>query len=305
MSLSVTVEYGTWDLDPHAGTADGCFDAEVIGTTADGHWIVRFQRPVLFGGGEKQHWYAVLTPRSVDQPVISEAGPFPYVSATVFLTEAQVDGDIENIALQDMPGLGGTVFLNVPPRRLDNIDQNESMRRAQANVARFVRTDVTLPQNIFAEEWPAYLFLESDRMFSKEAAEALKELLRLEGAHVAFLKNIDPWNDTGLFVDADSSSFEFQKMARQLGFGYVERERFACTSDVGSWCFYCENLGDVGVMALQSADDVIRFRSPLAQLWAKPLQVISNKAHPDSVSPFTNLLPAWRDGLAKNFPSKR
>jgi hypothetical protein len=107
----VTIVFDPWDLDRKSGKADSKFDGEVIGTARGGYWIVRLDREVEAPDGSYR--FFVLTPRYVGQPPISEATTFPYISATVYLNEAQAQDPslIPPGALSKMPGLVGDVNL--------------------------------------------------------------------------------------------------------------------------------------------------------------------------------------------------
>jgi hypothetical protein len=107
MSTAISISFDPWDLSPDTGDADGCFIGDLVGTTRDGYWIVQLRRAVRMQG--RDHWRLVLTPRYVDQPTISSAGPFPYTSAAVFVTKDQVSPALDTAALAKMPGLVGAV----------------------------------------------------------------------------------------------------------------------------------------------------------------------------------------------------
>jgi hypothetical protein len=188
-----------------------------------------------------------------------------------------------------------------------DIDMREAgCQKALANVRRFLRADVKFAENPFSGEWASYLFLESDRMFVGNFVIAVKQLLALEGARAACMVNLD----RDRIADSEASAFcldecsspekYFEAMSDPWG-GFASRERFGCSSDIGSWCFYCENLEDVGVVAIRNAADVVQFCSPLERLDAMPFDIISDKAREESKEPFITLLPEWREAFERNF----
>src|SRR5207253_2039091 len=77
-------------------------------------------------------------------------------------------------------------------------------------------------------------------------------------------------------------------------------DRYACASDVGEWCIYCEKTNDVAVIGLRDGGGIETFETPLKQLWAKPIvELIDGGDSPQF--PFDHLVPAWRKGLVDNY----
>jgi hypothetical protein len=83
--------------------------------------------------------------------------------------------------------------------------------------------------------------------------------------------------------------------------GWLYRvDRYACASDVGDWCIYCEKSNDVAVIGLRDIGGIGKFETPLKRLWAKPInELIDGGVSP--AFPFDQLVPAWRQGLVQNY----
>jgi hypothetical protein len=81
-------------------------------------------------------------------------------------------------------------------------------------------------------------------------------------------------------------------------------DNYACTSDVGEWCFYCEKGNDIAVIGLREATGIEKFGMPLKRLWAKPIdELVDGGCSP--TFPFNKLTPAWRQGLVNNYGPSR
>jgi hypothetical protein len=180
---------------------------------------------------------------------------------------------------------------------------------AFCNVTRSVDCDALLPAQIFDESWRSFLFCESDRIFGKHFIGALNELLRLEGGVVSCLANLDltPVLEfekvAAIYLDRSTTDEEYRDALRAGGpsSGWLYRvDRYACASDKGEWCIYCEKGSDVAVIALRTDYDRDRFSGPLSQLWAKPIEdLIDGGASP--LFPFDHLTLEWRQGLVANY----
>jgi hypothetical protein len=143
-------------------------------------------------------------------------------------------------------------------------------------------------------------------MFHDKYGAAVRFLLAAESAVTVCVVNLDrpePNARDGAvyFLEKDSDPEAYRGTMRGEDVGYVGRERFGSASDVGSWCAYCENDGDIGVIAIRDAQLAELFEPALKLIWAKPFRVISDGDDPSAVYPFTRLLPEWREGLASNF----
>jgi hypothetical protein len=191
--------------------------------------------------------------------------------------------------------------------------EDGTRRRAFENLVAALRLDKRLPENVFSEAWRNFLFFQSDWMFTELFVDALRAFFDAEGASVACLLRLS---------EADSP--EFEKAAAlylggtTVGSDYEARlrgngppggwlygmDRYACASDVGDWCIYCEKENDVAVVALRGVDGLVRFRSALESLRADSLESIYD-SNGRGVFPFTKLTTEWRLALADHYQRSR
>ncbi|MFM0736922.1 hypothetical protein PQQ51_06720 [Paraburkholderia xenovorans] len=177
------------------------------------------------------------------------------------------------------------------------------------NVKRSVNVDTLLPSLVFAGTWAKFFFCESDRIFGAHFVGAVTELMRLEGGTVACLANLDltPVSElagfAAIYVDRATTTEQYRDALQAGGpqSGWLYRmDRYACASDAGSWCIYCEKSNDVAVIALRDNSDADWSRGPLTQLWAKPIEeLVDGGSSP--LFPFDMLVPDWRKGLIDTY----
>lgn len=189
---------------------------------------------------------------------------------------------------------------------MNTSDIDSARIAALTNLRNAIDPKARLPNSVFRGSWGVYRFFESDNMFHDNYVTAVTFLLEAESAVTACVVNLDrpePNLEDGAayFLERDSDPETYRRKMRGVDVGYVGRDRFGSASDVGSWCAYCENDGDIGVIAIRDARLAEAFEPALRLIWAKPFRVISNGDDPSAVYPFTNLLPEWREGLASNF----
>ncbi len=180
---------------------------------------------------------------------------------------------------------------------------------AFGNTKRSISCDTLLPELVFAGVWCRFLFFESDRIFGNHFIGAVDELMRLEGASVSCLVNLDLTpvfafeSTAAIYIDQATTNEEYSAALRSGGpqSGWLYRvDRYACASDVGAWCIYCEKSNDVAVIALRNDADYKRFRDALDRLWAKPIEeLVDGGGAP--LFPFDHLVPKWRKGLLDNY----
>ncbi|MGF6604818.1 hypothetical protein P3T23_009574 [Paraburkholderia sp. GAS448] len=186
---------------------------------------------------------------------------------------------------------------------------NAARRKAFDTVMRSLDFDKLLPERVFIGEWTHFLFFESDRIFESGFMDAMCQLLRLEHAKVACLLNVDKTevfeleNVAALFLDEAVFGKEYGDELRAGGpaDAWLYRvDRYACASDVGEWCIYCEKSNDIAVVGLRSADGIKKFEAPLQHLWARPIEDLMDGGC-SPLFPFDHLVPAWREGLVSNY----
>lgn len=192
-----------------------------------------------------------------------------------------------------------------------SLGEGDAVYRQQAfdNVVKALDFDRMLPDRIHFGPWSDFLFFQSDHVFASDFPEIVRELLSVERANIACLLNLDKTERfefdyiAAIFLDEMISGVAYDDKLRGGGpaSGWLYRvDRYACASDVGEWCIYCEKSNDVAVIGLRGIDGIGRFEKPLKRLWAKPIdELIDGGCSP--VFPFDQLVPAWRQRLVKNY----
>ena len=80
-------------------------------------------------------------------------------------------------------------------------------------------------------------------------------------------------------------------------------DQYACVSDVGRWCIYCEKENDVAVIAFRDETGGCDFSQPLTDLHASPADQIGSD--PSVPFPLNSLTYAWREALEVNYAALR
>jgi hypothetical protein len=194
---------------------------------------------------------------------------------------------------------------------LQEIGPEMSRRKAFDGLIKALRPDARLPSNVFAESWSSYLFFPSDELFLGEFVSAVSGLLLAEKGSVACLINLSETTQmtfdkaSAIFLDNRTTASWYDLKLRGNGpadGSIFVMDRYACMSDVGEWCIYCEKEEDVAVIAVRDTDGVTKFDSPLAAMRAAPLSQLSV---PDTgVFPFNKLTPNWHKELTCNYKSQ-
>ncbi|MDY0273467.1 MAG: hypothetical protein RBR37_13350 [Advenella sp.] len=137
-----------------------------------------------------------------------------------------------------------------------------SCRKALLNARNAFDLDMNFPNNVFTQHWDHYLFFPSDRMFGKTLVKALPVFIRLEQANTVCLLNITQSSSlefegcAALFLNTEITAKEYDYLisndGAEVGWFYL-MEDYICTSDVGSWCMYCEMTSDIAVLAISRA----------------------------------------------------
>src|ERR1700739_3794696 len=69
--------------------------------------------------------------------------------------------------------------------------KEDRQRRAFCNAVGACNFERMLPDQLFVGAWESFLFFQSDYIFAADFVDVLGGLLHLEGAHTAFLLNLD------------------------------------------------------------------------------------------------------------------
>lgn len=192
---------------------------------------------------------------------------------------------------------------------MDKKNKRESQRDSLSMLAGLIDFNKKFPENVFRGKWGEFLFFESDAVFSMEFAEVVSGLLRCEGANAASLVNIDETKSLGLenmsalFLDGEVTGDSYQLSLTGAGpaKGWLYNvDSYACASDVGGWCIYCEKSNDIGVIASREAITSLAGQKALRLLGARPIEtLVAGGAH--ALFPFNRLVESWREGLMRNY----
>ncbi|VVE56308.1 hypothetical protein PAQ31011_05097 [Pandoraea aquatica] len=196
---------------------------------------------------------------------------------------------------------------------MDKKNQKQSQRDALNMLLGLIDFKKKFPENVFRGKWGGVLFFESDAMFSTEFAEVVSGLLRYEGANAASLVNIDEAKSLGfenvsaLFLDGEVTGDLYQSFLIGAGpaKGWLYNvDSYACASDVGGWCIYCEKSNDIGVIASREPITSLAGQQALRLLGARPIETLIAGGG-SALFPFNRLVDSWREGLMQNYAVTR
>ncbi len=165
------------------------------------------------------------------------------------------------------------------------------------------------PENIFVDEWDDYFFFDSDRVFDPTFVVLMQAVLTAERASCACISNLDTVLTR---LSPEESSFVFERSTTvaeyltalkgspsKLGWIYGV-DRFACTSDLGEWCIYCERRNELAVVATKvGITDVVQ-RKLVDGCKALRVDKAIAQTHIYALSARA-LSPEWRTALLKNY----
>ncbi|WP_250526571.1 hypothetical protein [Caballeronia sp. GAWG2-1] len=186
---------------------------------------------------------------------------------------------------------------------------NPAQLSAVANLKQALDFDALLPNSVFSAAWGIFRFFESHRMFESNFVEIVRTLLAVESAKLACMINVDRSNELktdvvdALFIDGDSGEHDYNDALREGGpqGGWLfDVDRYACSSEKGAWCIYCEKSNEVAVLALRNSADLMKYERALQQLDARPVSDLLGVEYSDRF-PFNRLVSEWRDGLARHY----
>lgn len=186
-------------------------------------------------------------------------------------------------------------------------DAEKAEQDALHNIVNAIAIDEALPNQVFKGQWNSFLFSQSDWIFTGDFVGVIKAFFDTEGSNGASLVNL---SRTISFASEAVAHFNFSTTTEGQDFEHFLRgngpaggwlyamERYACASDIGTWCIYCEKENDIAVVALRDADAIARLGGPLGLLAAVPLDIACGT---EGVFPFTQLTIEWRGKLAKHY----
>lgn len=185
----------------------------------------------------------------------------------------------------------------------------DSARKAFLNAKNAFDPDRCFPNYVFTKPWDTFLFFPSDWMFMKEFANEVSTIITLEKANTACLLNIsrlDPLeikSHAAIFIDRETTADEYLNLLREeegseIAWLYL-MEKYILTSDVGSWCMYCEKLSDIAILAITNT--ALRELRPAIEKMGPFTFEDACSSGQDGVFPFNDMSQEWFDGLYKNY----
>jgi hypothetical protein len=181
---------------------------------------------------------------------------------------------------------------------------DDKKRKALGNLSRAVEVGQHLPGQVFSPVWRYFRLFPSDRLFVEDFVGILRELLIAEGGTVGCLLNLnasgslDIEQAAALFLDAATTGPEYvaQLRGEHPGVGWLyAMDRYACASDAGEWCIYCEKENDIAVIAFPHREALDKLSQPTTRLCARSIDEINETTA--CPFPFNHLTLAWREAL--------
>jgi hypothetical protein len=176
------------------------------------------------------------------------------------------------------------------------------------NVVDSIDVDASLPNHIFSPAFSNFLFFESDRMFVASFVDVVMDIMNREGGKVCCLLNISQTQimeyqeAAAIFISRTVTGAEYESLLRAGGpaVAWLYRmDRYACASDVGEWCIYCEKENDIAVIGL-SSEGAAKFAPDLRRLYAEPIEVIVRKSPSELLACF-RLTKEWQTRLLSSY----
>lgn len=178
--------------------------------------------------------------------------------------------------------------------------------RAPANLEAAIDRSNRLPKNVFSPDWVDFHVFDSDWIFEGAFVEKARAMLHHEGANCACIVDLDRDAKTALatfVIDMDTTIQEYQRRLSGVGFGdgwIYDISRFGCTSDVGSWCIYCERASELAIIGFRVGTMLNKYQFILASLRARKVTSVGgNSSRYEFLS--HSISSAWKDEIARNY----
>jgi hypothetical protein len=184
-----------------------------------------------------------------------------------------------------------------------------AMHAAFDHVIGSIDDKARFPDQVFRGRWGAFLFFDSDYIFSADFPVEASELLRTERSEVCCLLNFSKtysmtYESAAMqFITASTSTQDYDAMLRQGGavegwlFGI---DRYGFSSDRGGWSIYCEKQSEIAVIALREPDDEKTYAACLKQLYAERITDLLEPGADVSIW-FKEMKASWRRGLTMHY----
>jgi hypothetical protein len=127
------------------------------------------------------------------------------------------------------------------------------------------------PANVFVGKWTAFRFFDSDHLFDLHFIDYVQELMSIEGSTCSCLLKIESGrtnSDESLFIRLNAGVDDYRRLLhgdRQVT-GWVHgMGSFACSSNLSTWCIYCERESEIAVMAIRERCALLAYEQVLTQ----------------------------------------
>ncbi|MEM5370065.1 hypothetical protein V4C53_29060 [Paraburkholderia azotifigens] len=193
---------------------------------------------------------------------------------------------------------------------MDSYERQEKNRyQAYMNAVAFHNREKSFPEQVFNGHWQKFLFFQSDYLFSSEFVDTVHDLLRQEQAHTVCLINLGqvdtdhPEVTAAIYLDdaTNARMYRDRLIAGGPDHGWLFAvDRYVCTSDAGNWCIYCEKDSDIAVVGLRVVDGSPELGVCFQNVFATTISALLEDGE-QTLFPFNQLLPEWREGLLANY----
>jgi hypothetical protein len=179
------------------------------------------------------------------------------------------------------------------------------------NVKRSIDLATRLPGPVFSAPWAQFLFVEAYALFRPNFASIVRSLLCTENSQCCCLLNLGSLRGPAFappdafYFAADTTESAYAQCLREGTTGWaVMMDDYACASNGGEWCIYCEKGNDVAVIGLRSRDGLAHFHAELHELRAERIEDLLARGQRASF-PYSRLTATWRDGLLANYSATK
>lgn len=181
----------------------------------------------------------------------------------------------------------------------------DPINKTLENISLSIDRTQHLPHNVFLRDWCRFFFFDSDWIFDRAFVKQLQRILNAEGSVCACLIDLDilvSAKEFAFVIDrhTDDASYLAVLNGKITGEGWIySMSRFACASDLGRWCIYCERQSEIAVFALKHDAPIAQYDLFISSVRALPIaQAIDNAT---SYAFSRALLPEWKSELLQNY----
>ena len=180
------------------------------------------------------------------------------------------------------------------------------LMRVSENLGEAIDGQRHCPENVFKENWGTFSVFHADWIFEGAFVEKVLSLLREEGSSIACLVYLaaDAASSRPAFAfDRESTAAAFESALRgagpQDGLSYAI-QRFACISDRGLWCIYCERQNELALFGRRRESSRDAFEAFLCSVSARRIADVASGAEDFGFSE-VEISDEWRAQLLRAY----